>query len=140
MPHDPHLEQRLSDVLLSEDVTAIPKRMFGGVAFMVNGHMSVGISNKGALMVRIDPLRQDELEGWPGARPMDFTGRPMKGFLFVDAEAVSTKPTLLKWVRVSLSFVTSLPPKIKGGASRSTVKKTAVKKAVAKSKAGPRKR
>ncbi|MCB0767333.1 MAG: TfoX/Sxy family protein [Flavobacteriales bacterium] len=146
MPHDPLLEQRLSDVLLSEGAIAAPKKMFGGVAFMVKGHMSVGITNKGALMVRFDPSRQDELSAWPGARPMDFTGKPMKGFLFVDVEAVSTKASLAKWVRVSLDFVTNLPPKVKAAPSKNavkknvTVKKSGAKKAVVRSKAGTRKR
>ncbi|HPF91823.1 MAG: TfoX/Sxy family protein [Flavobacteriales bacterium] len=146
MPHDPLLEKHLADVLLAEGVLAEPKKMFGGVAFMVKGHMSVGITNKGALMVRFDPQRQVELEPWPGARPMDFTGKPMKGFLFVDADAVSTKPALTQWIRTSLDFVTSLPPKVKAASSKTavkkkvTMKKSEAKKAVVKSKAGTRKR
>ena len=117
MSYDPLLEQRLADALLTEGIVPEPKKMFGGIAFLVNGHMSVGITNKGQLMVRFDPARHAELATWPGARAMDFTGKAMKGFLFVDIEAVTSKAALTKWVRTSLDFVSKLPAKKKAPGS-----------------------
>ena len=112
MAHDSLFEQRIANALLAQGVKAEPKKMFGGVAFMVNGNMSVGITNKGAFMVRIAPDRHEELIELPGAGPMDFTGKPMKGFLFVDAVAVSRKAALDKWVKLSLEHILSLPKKV----------------------------
>ena len=86
------------------------KKMFGGIAFMYEGKMSVGIV-KEDLMVRVNPLEQEKLLDQPYVRPMDFTGRPMKGFLFVGAKAISTQATLSKWINQSLSYVSSLPEK-----------------------------
>lgn len=126
MPHDPLLEQRIADVLMGEGAKAEPKKMFGGMVFMVKGNMSVGITNKGDLMMRFDPARQAEVLALPGARPMDFTGKPMKGFLFVEPASVSTKAALTKWVRLSLAYVSHLPAK------KPAVKKAAAKKAAAK--------
>ena len=123
MAHDPLFEERIALALTAEGVGAEPKKMFGGVAFMVNGHMSVGITNKGDFMVRLDPTCHTEVVKWPGARPMTFGKGDMKGFLFVDAEAVGSQATLKKWVRLSLEHVTRLP-----------VKKTATKKKAARRK------
>ena len=136
MAHDPLFEQRIANALLAQGVKAEPKKMFGGVAFMVNGNMSVGITNKGAFMVRIAPDRHEELIELPGAGPMDFTGKPMKGFLFVDAVAVSRKAALDKWVKLSLAYVTALPKKSAKAAVKSAVKKAAPAKKVAKKNVG----
>lgn len=103
---------------------AEPKKMFGGVAFMVHGNMCVGITNKGYLMVRVDPARHGEMLELPGARPMDFTGKVMKGFLFVEHEAVSTKAALSKWIQRSLDLVLTLPAK----APKKPVRKKTTKK------------
>ncbi len=130
MATDPLLEQRIDDVLVSAGVHAVPKKMFGGVAFMVNGNMSVGITNKGYLMLRVDPARHEEMVELPGARPMDFTGKVMKGFLFVEHEAVSTKEALTKWITLSLDHVQTLHPKAekkKAAASKSARKMTGKK-------------
>jgi TfoX/Sxy family transcriptional regulator of competence genes len=79
------------------------KAMFGGLCFMVNDKMCLGVE-KERLMVRLDPAKYDEVMEKEGCRPMDFSGKPMKGFVFVDAEAVSTKKKLEFWVSLALEF------------------------------------
>lgn len=110
MAQFPILEERINKALLVEEIVAESKKMFGGVAFMVNGHMCVGITNKGDFMVRAAPGRYDALLEEPGVRVMEFTGRPMKGFLFVEPEVVNDQKGLAKWVRLSLDHVRTLPP------------------------------
>jgi len=126
MATDPLLEQRIDDVLVSAGVHAVPKKMFGGVAFMVNGNMSVGITNKGDFMVRFDGSRHAEIGKWPGAKPMTFGKGDMKGFLFVDADAVESPKALEKWVTMSLAHIRTLPKKT---AAKSATKKPAAKTA-----------
>lgn len=131
MPHDPLFEQRIADALKAQGAKPEHKKMFGGVTFMVNGNMSVGITNKGDFMARFDGERHEEILQWPGAKPMTFGHKNMKGFLFVDAEAVSTKTALDKWVKLSLAYVNSLPKK----RAKATVGKTAARKVAPKKKA-----
>jgi TfoX/Sxy family transcriptional regulator of competence genes len=91
----------------------VEKKMFGGVAFMVRGHMSCGIVGE-TLMVRIDPAREGALLRERGARPMDFTGRPMRGFLFVDGPGIAGGAALRKWVGRAVEFAESRPKKTAG--------------------------
>jgi TfoX/Sxy family transcriptional regulator of competence genes len=86
------------------------RKMFGGIAFMLNGNMFCGIT-RDDLMVRVGPERFDEALGAPGARPMDFTGRPMKGMAFVGSEGYATDEQLRGWVEHTLEFARSLPAK-----------------------------
>lgn len=79
------------------------KAMFGGLCFMVNGKMCVGVE-KERLMVRLDPLMYDEVMEKEGCRPMDFTGKIMKGYVFVDADAISTKRKLDYWIQLALDY------------------------------------
>jgi len=79
------------------------KAMFGGLCFMVNNKMALGVE-KERLMVRLDPARYDEVMEKEGCRPMDFTGKVMKGFVFVDAEAVTTKRKLEYWIQLALEY------------------------------------
>jgi hypothetical protein len=88
------------------------KRMFGGVAFMLRGHMCCGILGT-TLMVRLAPGEAQALLAPPHVRPMDFTGRPMRGFLYVDAPAIRSGPALKKWVDREVAYAASLPPKQK---------------------------
>ena len=111
MAHDPFFEQRIAEALKAQGAQPEHKKMFGGVAFMVNGNMSVGITNKGDFMVRFDGERHEEILQWPGAKPMTFGHKSMKGFLFVDAEAVESKAALDNWVKLSLAYVNGLPKK-----------------------------
>jgi len=124
MAHDPLLEQRIAEALKAHGAKAEPKKMFGGIAFMVNGNMSVGITNKGDFMARFDGERHAEILQWPGAKPMTFGKPGMKGFLFVDADAVGTKAALDKWIKLSLAYVNALPKKTAKAAGRSAAKKT----------------
>lgn len=111
MAHDPILEQRLADALAALGARAEPKKMFGGVAFMVNGNMCVGITNKSDLMVRFASERHDEIAKWPGAKPMTHGKGDMKGFLFVDPRSVADTRSLERWVKLALDHVKTLPKK-----------------------------
>ena len=79
------------------------KPMFGGLCFMVNNKMCVGVE-KERLMVRLDPVKYDEVIEKEGCRPMDFTGKVMKGFVFVDANVLTTKNKLEYWVKLALEY------------------------------------
>lgn len=84
--------------------------MFGGIAFMVRGNMCCGVV-KDELMVRVGPDRYEEALARPHARPMDFTGRPMKGMLFVAEPGFRTDEALAQWVALASEYAASLPPK-----------------------------
>jgi TfoX/Sxy family transcriptional regulator of competence genes len=79
------------------------KAMFGGLCFMVNDKMALGVE-KERLMVRLDPAIYDEVMEKEGCRQMDFSGKPMKGFVFVDADALTTKKKLEYWVKLALEY------------------------------------
>lgn len=108
MSYDEALAERVRAALASRD-GIVEKKMFGGVAFMIGGHMSCGVVNE-TLMVRVDPEREAALLQEPGARPMDFTGRPMRGFLFVEGIGLAGA-ALRRWVRRAADFAESRPPK-----------------------------
>src|SRR5687767_8098436 len=84
MPYDELLEERIRCFFNAKRVKYEAKRMMGGLCFMVNGKMCAGVE-KNRLMARIDPAVYDEALTRKGCRPMDFTGRPMCGFVFVEA-------------------------------------------------------
>ncbi|MFC0111508.1 TfoX/Sxy family protein [Kibdelosporangium aridum] len=107
MAYDEGLATRLRDLLpaLTE------KRMFGGLAFLLNGNMTVGILGE-ALIVRLDADEAADALTEPGARPFDFTGRPMTGWLMVDPEGHAEDDDLRRWVDRAIDFVGSLPPKV----------------------------
>ena len=128
MAHDPLFEQRIAEALKAQGAKPEHKKMFGGVAFMVNGNMSVGITNKGDFMARFDGGRHEEILQWPGAKPMTFGHKNMKGFVFVDADAVGTKAALDKWVKLSLAYVNGLPRKTGTTAAKKGAPKKAAKK------------
>jgi TfoX/Sxy family transcriptional regulator of competence genes len=88
------------------------RKMFGGLAFMHNGNMFCGIT-RDDLMVRLGPERFEEALASPHARPMDFTGRPMKGMAFVGPEGYAKDEQLLSWVERTLEYARSLPAKTK---------------------------
>ena len=79
------------------------KAMFGGLCFMVNDKMCVGVE-KERLMIRLDPAKYDEVIEIEGCRPMDFTGKVMKGFVFVDADTLTTKKKLAYWIDLALEY------------------------------------
>ena len=85
--------------------------MFGGLAFLIGGNMSVGASGQGGLMVRVDPADTDALVRRPHSRPFEMRGRAMKGWLRVDVEGLRTRRQLEPWVRRGVEYARSLPPK-----------------------------
>src|SRR5258708_2235463 len=108
MPFDERLAQRVRDILAEECLKE--KRMFGGLAFMVNGHMCCGIVGED-LVVRRGPDGYHGALSQPHARPMDFTRRPMRGFVYVGPRGYHSTPMLKSWIQRGLRFVLSLPPK-----------------------------
>lgn len=84
--------------------------MFGGICFMVCGHMSCG-TVKDELVVRVGPDAYEDALGRPHARPMDFTNRPLRGFVFVAKEGIANQRSLAVWVGRGVAFAESLPPK-----------------------------
>jgi TfoX/Sxy family transcriptional regulator of competence genes len=88
------------------------KRMFGGLTFMVGGHMCCGVLGA-ELMVRVGADAYAEAVDRPHARPMDFTGKPLRGMVFVDAKGTKAEADLEAWVDRGAAFVSSLPPKKK---------------------------
>ena len=110
MAYDEHLADRIR-VLLEGEVGLTEQRMFGGLAFLIDGRMSVAASGQGGLLVRADPESSDALLRSKGVRPMEMRGRQMQGWLRVDEEAVRTKRQLEKWVSIGLGYARTLPPK-----------------------------
>ena len=109
MPFDPGVAQRLREALADrDDVTE--KKTFGGLTFMWRGHMSVGVVGE-QIMVRVGPDGYESALAQPHARSMDFTGRPMKGFVFVEPEGFSSDEDLSAWLARASEFVLSLPAK-----------------------------
>ena len=109
MAYDQNLADRVRQALTGRsDVEE--RAMFGGLAFMAHGHMCCGLV-KDKLMVRVNPDNYCQLLGEPGAEPMDFTGKPMRGFLYVTSAGISTSSGLRVWVSRALDFVDSRPRK-----------------------------
>lgn len=86
------------------------RKLFGGIAFMLNGNVLVGVMNDD-LIVRVDAAETEAALAQPGARPFDYTGRPMKGWLFVGPAGCGSEAGLGGWIDQSMGFVTTLPPK-----------------------------
>lgn len=109
MAYDEGVAERLREVYdAHHDI--VEKKMFGGLAFLVNGHMSCGVVGD-SLMVRVGPEQYEPSLKRPYARPMDFTGKPLRGFVFVDPPGFESDEDLSGWVHASLTFVLSIPPK-----------------------------
>jgi TfoX/Sxy family transcriptional regulator of competence genes len=110
MAYDEDLANRIRELIAAEPGVT-EKKMFGGLAFLVGGNMSVAASGQGGLMVRVDPDETDALLSKPHAGPMEMRGRSMQGWLRVDAEGVGTKRQLEPWVRRGVAYARTLPPK-----------------------------
>jgi TfoX/Sxy family transcriptional regulator of competence genes len=109
MAFDEGVAQRIREAL-DHLPDVVEKRMFGGIAFMVGGHMCCGVVG-GELMVRVGPEGYDTALSRPHARQMDFTGRPMKGFVYVAQAGFELDDDLQEWVDQAVEFVRSLPNK-----------------------------
>ena len=108
MAYDEGLAERIRAVLAADAVDE--RRMFGGLAFMVAGNMCCGIVGD-ELMVRVGPEAYAAALADPHAREMDFTGRAMRGMVYVDATGVTEDAALESWVQQGLAYAKSLPPK-----------------------------
>jgi TfoX/Sxy family transcriptional regulator of competence genes len=108
-------DERLADELrerLGPDVGEVTeKRMFGGLAFMVEGNLTVAASRRGGLMVRTDPDDAYVVLAQPGVEPMVMGGREMRGWVYVAPEALTDESDLDAWVDRALAFIETLPPK-----------------------------
>ena len=111
MAYDEAMAYRIRAALADQDGVT-EKKMFGGLAFMVNGHMCCGLA-KDNLMLRVGSDQYEACLAQPHAREMDFTGRPMRGMIYVDEAGYAADEDLQTWVNRGLAFVTTLPPKSK---------------------------
>jgi TfoX/Sxy family transcriptional regulator of competence genes len=110
MAYDEDLANRVREfVLMEQGVTE--RRMFGGLAFMIGGNMSVAVNGQGGLLLRIDPAETDKLLRSEHARPFEMRGRAMQGWLHVDAKGLRTKRQLERWVARGVAYARSLPTK-----------------------------
>ncbi len=110
MAYDEDLADRLRGLLAGEDAVS-ERKMFGGLAFLVHGNMSVSASRNGGLLVRIDPADTDACLARPHVARMEMGGRAMDGWITVAPEGLTTERELAQWVERSLAFVRTLPPK-----------------------------
>ena len=133
MAYDEGLAHRIRE-LLEERRDTTEKKMFGGLCFLVNGNMACGIV-KSELMVRVGPDAYADALARPHAREMDFTGRALKGMVYVAEDGVAEDDDLESWVARGTGFAASLPAK---GAGKAARKKAAKKKKAASRKAGRR--
>jgi TfoX/Sxy family transcriptional regulator of competence genes len=109
MAYDESLATRLREAV-GRRAGVSEKEMFGGLALLLHGNMFIGILGSD-LMVRVGKDAHDECLNQPGARPMDFTGKPMKGYLFVGPPATSTAAAIKPWVDRTIALVGTLPKK-----------------------------
>jgi len=109
MAFDERLAERIRTHLGTRSGLA-EKKMFGGIAFLLKGNMCCGV-HRDALMLRLDPAETDRALAEPHTRVFDLTGRPMKGWILVDAEGLATGRQLGKWIDRAAKYVGSLPAK-----------------------------
>lgn len=110
MAYDEALADRIRE-LLPPDADVSEMKMFGGLAFLVGGHMAVAASGQGGIMVRVDPASTESLLETTRAQVFEMRGRPMQGWLRVATDDVRTKRELAKWVQLGTTYARSLPPK-----------------------------
>ena len=103
MAYDEKLADRIRELIAETHTNIEEKKMFGGLCFMVNDKMCVGVE-KERLMLRIDPSKYEAVLEKEGCKPMDFTGKVMKGFVFVDTAALRTKKQLQYWINLALEY------------------------------------
>jgi TfoX/Sxy family transcriptional regulator of competence genes len=109
MAYDEQLADRVREALGARDGVS-ERKMFGGITFMLGGHMCLGVVGED-LMVRLDPADADAALAEPHVRPMDFTGRPARGFLLVSPEGVRDPAALGRWVDDAANLAATRPPK-----------------------------
>lgn len=109
MAYDKGLAQRVREIL-QDSPNVEEKKMFGGLCFMVNRHMCCGVLDD-KLMARVGPDRYENLLQKEHAQIMDFTGKPMKGMIYVEPEGLKSDNNLTEWVDACLNFIHTLPEK-----------------------------
>jgi TfoX/Sxy family transcriptional regulator of competence genes len=110
MAYDEDLANRIRE-LISTERGVTEKKMFGGLAFMINGNMAVSASGKGGLLLHVNPDETEALLNKPHAEPFEMRGRTMNGWLRVEAEGVKTKRQLERWLSRGVDYAKSLPAK-----------------------------
>jgi TfoX/Sxy family transcriptional regulator of competence genes len=100
-----HLRQRLIPLVQVDE-----KKMFGGIAFMLNGNMLVGVIQD-SMIVRVGPAEHAAALKQPGARPFDLTGKPMSGWVLVSEKGYDSDHAFERWIHLALEFVRTLPSK-----------------------------
>jgi TfoX/Sxy family transcriptional regulator of competence genes len=105
MAYNEKLADRAREIIAVSHKITEEKKMFGGLCFMVNNKMCVGIEQD-RMMVRLNPDRYEEVIEKEGCKPMDFTGKVMRGYVFVDAEVLNTTKKLEYWIKLALEFNT----------------------------------
>ena len=110
MAYDEDLADRLR-VALSDVDGVTEKKMFGGLAFLVRGHMAVAASGTGGLLLRCDPTESEQLIAADGVGRFEMRGREMDGWLDVTPAAIADDAALARWVKVGVTYAASLPPK-----------------------------
>jgi TfoX/Sxy family transcriptional regulator of competence genes len=118
MAYNEKLAGRVREMIGATHNITEEKKMFGGLCFMVNDKMCVGVESE-RVMIRLDPEKYDEVIEKEGCQPMDFTGKVMKGYVFVDMDVLKTQKQLDYWIQLALAF---------NAKAKSSKKKTAIKK------------
>ena len=103
MPYNEKLADRVREIISTTEKKVTEKKMFGGLCFMVNDKMCVGVEQD-RMMVRLDPAVYDEAMEKDGCQPMDFTGKVMKGYVFVDKNTLNTNKRLKYWMDLALAY------------------------------------
>lgn len=111
MAYNEELAERI-DKVLERNNTITKKKMFGGLCYLLNGNMLCGI-NDDNLMARVGPDNYDNALGEKYVKEMVFTGKPLKGMVYVDPDGISSNKNLNKWIDTCIAFVGTLPPKVK---------------------------
>ena len=110
MAYDEDLGDRIRSAIQDQDGVT-EKRMFGGLAFLVNGNMAVGASGQGGLLLRVEPGETDSVVCEDGVTRFEMRGRAMDGWVRVDPSATASDQELTRWVQVGVAYAGSLPPK-----------------------------
>jgi TfoX/Sxy family transcriptional regulator of competence genes len=110
MAYDEALADRVREIVAASGEFS-EQKMFGGLAFMVAGHMAVAASARGGIMLRVDPDQADELLAKPFCEPFEMRGKPVDGWLRVQADGVKTKRQLERWVMRGVEYARTLPPR-----------------------------
>lgn len=119
MAYNEALADRTREIISHTHTNVEEKKMFGGLCFMVNDKMCVGVE-KERLMVRLDPEKYDEVLEKEGCAPMDFSGKPMRGYVFVSIDALNTKKKLEYWIKLALEYNSIAKPSKKKKSKVST--------------------